>query len=136
MFLDVIVEGYRIPFYSTPSPSFSRNNKSALANPSFVDEAVSELLLTFRVFETDVIPRNVIPYPFISSPQGRSVCFWISDSLILAFMEEECEDLRVALNYLEKGHFMFSSDIRSEYHHVFIFFLLTSPSWGFPGFKG
>ena len=45
--LDVIDEGYRIPFYSTP-PSFSRNNKSALAHPSFVDEAI--LMLYYRVF--------------------------------------------------------------------------------------
>ena len=48
--LDVIDEGYRIPFYSTPPPSYSRNNISALAHPSFVDEAISELLLTYRVF--------------------------------------------------------------------------------------
>ena len=48
--LDAIDEGYRIPFYSTPPPSFSRNNISALAHPSFVDEAISELLLTCRVF--------------------------------------------------------------------------------------
>ena len=47
--LDVIDEGYGIPIYSTP-PSFSQNNKSALAHLSFVDEAISELLLTYRVF--------------------------------------------------------------------------------------
>ena len=48
--LVVIDEGYRIPFYSTPPPSFLRNNKSALAHPSFVDEAISVLLLAYRVF--------------------------------------------------------------------------------------
>ena len=57
-FISVLIdEGYRIPFYSTPPPSFLRNNKSALAHPSFVDEA-SELLLTYRFFERDVIPCN------------------------------------------------------------------------------
>ena len=48
--LVVIYEGYRIPFYSMPPPSFLRNNKSALAHPSFVDEAISVLLPTYRVF--------------------------------------------------------------------------------------
>ena len=80
LILVVIDEGYRIPFFSTPPPSFLRNSKSALAHPSFVDKAISELLFTYRVFETDVIPCNLIPCPFPSSPQGRSVC--ISDSLI------------------------------------------------------
>ena len=31
------------------------------------------------------------------------------------------EDLKVALNYLEKGHVMFSFNIKSGYHHVLIF---------------
>ena len=48
--LVVIDEGYRIPFCSTPPPSFLHNNKSALAHPSFVDEAISVLLPTYRVF--------------------------------------------------------------------------------------
>ena len=57
----VIHSGYRIPFHSTPPVSFSNNNKSALANASFVDEAISELLLTNRIFESDAIPHNVNP---------------------------------------------------------------------------
>ena len=57
--LDVINEGYCIPFHSTPPPSFSQNNKSDLAHPSFVEEAISELLLARRVLERGVIPRNV-----------------------------------------------------------------------------
>ena len=31
------------------------------------------------------------------------------------------EDLKVALNFLDAGHFMFSFDIKSGYHHVEIF---------------
>ena len=41
------------------------------------------------------------------------------------------EDLRVALHYLEKGHFMFSFDIRSGYHYVLIF----PPHQSFLGFS-
>lgn len=31
------------------------------------------------------------------------------------------EVLKVALNYFDKGHFMFSFDIKRGYHHVLIF---------------
>ena len=131
--LDVIDEGYRIPFYSTPPPSFSWNNKSALAHRSFVDEAISELLLTYRVFETDVIPRNVNPLSVSIQSSGKKRLI-LDLRLINKHLWKKSvkfEDLRVALNYLEKGHFMFSFDIRSGYHHVLIF----PPHQSFLGFS-
>ena len=131
--LDVIDEGYRIPFYSTPPPSFSRNNKSALAHRSFVDEAISELLLTYRVFETDVIPRNVNPLSVSIQSSGKKRLI-LDLRLINKHLWKKSvkfEDLRVALNYLEKGHFMFSFDIQSGYHHVLIF----PPHQSFLGFS-
>ena len=42
----MIDSGYRIPLYFMPPVSFSDNNKSALANAGFVEEAISKLLLT------------------------------------------------------------------------------------------
>ena len=42
----MIDSGYRIPLYFMPSDSFSNNNKSALANAGFVEEAISKLILT------------------------------------------------------------------------------------------
>ena len=42
------------------------------------------------------------------------------------------EDLKVALNFLDAGHFMFLFDIYSGYHHVEIF----SPYQCFLGFSG
>ena len=48
--LDVIDSGYHIPLYSMPPVSFSNNNKSALADAGFVAGAISELLLTDRIF--------------------------------------------------------------------------------------
>ena len=56
--LDVIEHGYRIPFHSTPPVSFSSNNKSSLAHSNFVNEAISELLVTHRIFESEVLPHN------------------------------------------------------------------------------
>ena len=107
--LVVIDEGYRISFYSAPPPSFLCNNKSALAHPSFVDEAISELLLTYRGFETDVIPCNVYPLSVSIQSSGKKRLI-----LHLRFINKHSwktsvkfEDLRVVLHYLKKGHFMF-----------------------------
>ena len=49
--LSVIRAGYRIPFISTPPPHHSKNNSSALEEPGFVAEAISELLCENRVKE-------------------------------------------------------------------------------------
>ena len=100
--LDVIDEGYRIPFYYTPPPSFSRYNKSALDHPSFVDEAISELPLTYRVLKRMLflaMTVNLLSVSIQSSGKKR----FISD---LRFINKHLwkksvkfEDLRVALNY-------------------------------------
>ena len=49
--LSVVRDGYRIPFISTPPPHHSKNNSSALEEPGFVAEAISELLCDNRVKE-------------------------------------------------------------------------------------
>ena len=41
--LDIIENGYVIPFHSTPNSMFSKNNKSALQNEEFVLEAIKDL---------------------------------------------------------------------------------------------
>ena len=43
-----LVDGYRIPFISTPPPHHSKNNSSALEEEGFVAEAISELLCENR----------------------------------------------------------------------------------------
>ena len=111
--LDVIEHGYRIPFHSTPPVSFSSNNKSALAHSDFVNEAISELLVTNRIFESEVLPHNVNPLSVSIQSSGKKRLI-----LDLRFVNKHVwkqkvkfEDLKVALNYFDKGHFMFSFDI-------------------------
>ena len=92
------------------------------------------MLLTYRVFETDVIPRNVNPLSVSVQSSGKKRLI-----LYLRFINKHLwkqsikfEDLRV----LEKGHFMFSFEIKSVYHHVPIFPLHKSFlgfSWFYKG---
>ena len=42
--LNVLKDGYKLPFLESPSESFSNNNASALKDMEFVDESVPELV--------------------------------------------------------------------------------------------
>ena len=42
--LNVIIQGYKIPFFQLPTPFVKRNNTSARENGTFVSQAVSDLL--------------------------------------------------------------------------------------------
>ena len=116
-----------------PPISFSYNNKSALANSGFVEEVISELLLTNRIFESDVIPHNVNPLSVSVQSSGKKRLI-LDLRLINKHLWKQrvkFEDLKVALNVLDTGHFMFSFDIKSGYHHVEIF----PPHQSFLGFS-
>lgn len=59
--LDIIKTGYKIPFLESPQYSFSKNNRSALENSSFVKEAISDLLNKGCVIEVPFKPKVVNP---------------------------------------------------------------------------
>ena len=110
--LDFNEHGYRILFRSLPPVSFSSNNKSALAHSDFVNEAISELLVTNCIFEAKVLPHNVNPLSVAvqSSRKKRSI-------LDLRFINKHVwkqkvkfEDLKVALNYFDKGFLLVLSE--------------------------
>ena len=82
--LNVLKEGYKIPFSESPSESFSNNNASAL-KIWIVVEAVSELVQNKCVVETSFKPFVVSPlsvsinkfgyYAAIGSLYGHVVCY-------------------------------------------------------------
>ena len=59
--LNVISQGYKIPFFELPAPFFKANNASALSNSSFVSKAVNELLHANLVEEIFCVPDIVNP---------------------------------------------------------------------------
>ena len=133
--LDVIEHGYRIPFHSTPPVSFSSNNKSALAHSDFVNEAISELLVTNRIFESEVLPHNVNPLSVSIQSSGKKRLI-----LDLRFVNKHVwkqkvkfEDLKVALIILTRVISCFHLTFRA----VIIMCLFSRPTrhfWVFPGF--
>ena len=59
--VDIIYNGYRIPFIETPSSKFFKNNRSALQNSKFVEEAILDLLRSGRIKESSEPPLVVNP---------------------------------------------------------------------------
>ena len=98
-----------------PPVGFSKNNKSASTNAGFVAEAISELLLTNRIFEKDALPHNVNPLSVSVQSSGKKSSF-LNLRLINKHSWKQrvkFEDLKVALNFLDAGHFMLLFDIKS-----------------------
>ena len=59
--LDIIWNGYKIPFITTPPPVHLKNNGSALAHSDFVNDAILELLQDNRMEELTTPPEIINP---------------------------------------------------------------------------
>ena len=59
--LDVMENGYKIPFYSCPPKMMLKNNKSALSNAEFVVKAIVDLLKLGLVVKGNSLPHCVNP---------------------------------------------------------------------------
>jgi hypothetical protein len=55
--IDIIQNGYKIPFLSIPPPLKANNNKSAINEREFVEQAITELLLHECIIKVDSPPR-------------------------------------------------------------------------------
>ena len=51
--LNIIRNGYKLTFITLPCPKVFKNNKSAINNTSFVEEALLELIKSERILEVD-----------------------------------------------------------------------------------
>ena len=59
--LDIIRDGYGLPFTSIPQDCFIKNNKSALMHRKFVEDAIFKLLEDGCIQEASSPPRCVNP---------------------------------------------------------------------------
>ena len=123
--LNVIKEGYRIPFLKNPSGERFKNNKSALNYSEFVSKAVLELLNTGRVVETEHPPKVVNPLSVSVQGKDKDGNEKLRLIIDLRHINKEVykrkinfEDWRVMETFLEKGGFAFSFDITQGYHHI------------------
>ena len=121
--LDTIRNGYKIPFFSTPPTAHLANNRSALNHESFVVQAITDLLSKGLIEECSNIPYVV--NPLTVSVQNNEKKRLILDlrhvNKHLWKSKIKFEDIKVAMNFIEKDFYFFKFDLHSAYHHVDIF---------------
>ena len=118
--LDVIKEGYKIPFMAQPTPVLLKNNASAIKHRAFVTTAINELLESGCVVEQSKRHFCVNP-PSVSVNKNGKERLILDLRHVNQFVEKrkiKFEGSKEALNYAKKGKFMVKFDLRSGYHHV------------------
>ena len=116
--LDIIKEGYRIPFTSEPPPSYDKNNASATRNREFVEKSIKELLADGRIRETKIKPHNVNPLSVSEGQKLRLVLDLRNVNPYVNNVKFKYEGLKTASDLLEKDDFMATFDLKNGYHHI------------------
>ena len=131
--LDTILYGYNIPFYSLPTRSVSNNNRSAINEYQFVSDSIKNLLDRNLIQKCDNLPYVVNPLSVSVRDTGKKRL--ILDLRIVNKhvwkQSVKYDDIKIALSFLEKDHWMVKYDIHSAYHFVDIY----PPHTDFLGFS-
>jgi len=118
--LNTLKHGYVIPFICTPPPMKFKNNKSAIENNVFVDEAVSELINNGCIQEVPFQPFVVNPLSVAIQKSGKKrLILDLSElNVYVAKNKIKFEDWKVALQFFERDCYMFKFDLTSGYFHL------------------
>ena len=121
--LENIEFGYKLPLLTIPAPRIFRNNKSALDERLFVEDAIHSLLFLNCIVELADSPGIINPLSVSKQKSGKKRLIldlrYINRHLYKS--KFKCEDLSVAKEVLRPGDFMSSFDLKSGYHHIDIF---------------
>ena len=116
--LDTIRRGHRLPFAEYPPSCFWANNRSAFQHPEFETQAISELLANDCIVEHSAPPFCVNPSSVAEGKKLRLVIDLRHVNSFLVRFKFKYEDLRSLSEVLEEGHWFFTWDLKSGYHHV------------------
>ena len=135
--IDVVENGYKLPFNSFPTSTHLKNNKSSLDNPDFVQSAISDLLNNHAVVESPHKPFVINPLTVAkNATKLRLVLDLRHINQHIALDKIKFEDWKTALQLLKKGDYLYSFDLKSGYHHISIhkdFHKYLGFSWSFNG---
>ena len=119
--LDVISEGYKLPFVRFPDKCYLGNNRSAERHPQFVEEAISKLLLNNCIQEHRQPPFCVNPLSVAEGKKLRLVIDLRHVNPCLFKHSFKYEDLHCLSKVFEQNFWFFTWDLESGYHHVDIY---------------
>lgn len=117
--IDMVKNGFSIPFMEKPRANFMRNNRSALQEHVFVAETIRKFLNDGFVEEVEAMPTVVSPLSVtFSSGKKRFILDLRYVNKHIIAPKFKLDDVRVALEYVTQGCFMCSFDIKSGYYHL------------------
>ena len=123
--MDVLTQGYVIPFVESPPAYEEANNKSAMQDMPFVIQAVAELKKRGVIEFRDEKPFCVSPLT-VSKKFGRDgiaknrLC-WDGSRCVNLYVKEQkvvLSHLRRSLEITREGDFQVTYDLKAAYHHV------------------
>ena len=132
--LEIIDNGYKIPFYKTPKRASFCNNESALKNKNFVEESISELLKCSSIIEAEKPPEVINPLSVSINSSGKKRLILDLRYVNTHVYKDKIkfEDWKCFEHYLEgKEGYLFKFDLKNGYHHIDIF----EPHQKFLGFS-
>ena len=122
--LEIIDNGYMIPFFKTPKCSLFANNQSAFKSKDFAEESISKLLICGSIIQAEK-PLEVISQFSVSvNPSGKKrVILDLRYVNTHAYKDKiKFKDWKCFEHYLEiKKGCLFKFDLKNGYHHIGIF---------------
>ena len=120
--------GYTLPLKAFPATALSSNNRSALRNSDFVQDAIEKLLRNRCIVETVSPPRVVNP---LSVSEGKKLRLVLDLRYVNQFLQKQSfryEDLKTLSEVFQQGYYFFTFDLESGYHHVSMIKSRKSPT--------
>ena len=117
---DIVTKGYSLPFIMLPGSKHQTNHNSALANASFVESAIRELVSARCVVESNICPVVCSPLSVVVNPSGkqRLVLDLRYVNQFLPNRKFKYEGLELVPSLFSRGDFFTTFDLKSGYHHV------------------
>lgn len=119
--LEVLKDGYSLPFILLPQKSFFKNHHSANEDNEFVSQEVSKLLLSGAIAEVkkeDLMVSNPLGVVRNAARKPRLIVDLRYVNKHLRSCKFKYEDIRSAADLFSKGDWFFKFDYKSGYHHV------------------
>lgn len=121
--VDIIQNGYKLPFKTVPPEVCLNNNKSARDNAQFVQSEIFNLLnkgvITQVNFKPLIVNPLTVAYNKTGKPRLVLDCRHINSHLHL--FKVKFDDIRVAKDLFAPNYYYFTFDLKSAYHHIEIF---------------
>ena len=129
MLMDILEEGYRLPFAEVPEENYEeQNNKSARDNMTFVRDTAEEWQRQGVVQFVDQKPKVVAPLTVVTrkTAEGSTkmrLCWDGSRSVNLKLRKEKVNlaHLQTALEITEAGDYQMKYDLSNAYFHIAIY---------------